>query len=194
MSVAQARESAVSEALSRIRDIEQAQGVTREALSDMREVLYALAERRELFPREDFPPPADDSMNIRYLLSPAGGQGPWLYMNSIAPGKRTSPHNHTTWAIVVAVDGDERNRFYERVDGGTGPGKATLELSREVVVAPGVGVTLMPDDIHSIAVEGDRPTLHLHMYGRAIETLTDRLGFDLEGGTCDYYKLQGRSA
>ncbi|MDH3712904.1 MAG: cysteine dioxygenase family protein [Gammaproteobacteria bacterium] len=194
MSVEQAREAAVDDALSRIRKIEQEQGATRASLNDMRDVLYQLAERKELFPREDFPPPADGTMNIRYTLSTDTSQGPWLYMNSIMPGKRTLPHNHKTWAVVVSVEGDERNRFYDRTDGGSGPGGASLVLSREVVVAPGVGVTLMPDDIHSIEVEGEQPTLHLHMYGRAIESLTDRLGFDLEAGTCDYYKLQGRTA
>ena len=159
----------------------------------MREVLYALAARKELFPREDFPPPTDASMNIRYLLSEQG-QSPALYMNSIAPGKRTEPHNHTTWAVVVSVEGDEINRFYDRVDGGSGPGTAQLTLRDEVVVRPGVGVAMLPDDVHSIAVEGDEATLHLHMYGRPIETLTERLGYDLDAGTCHYYKLQGRSA
>jgi len=194
MSVTQARETALGDALARIRAIEQEQGVTRDSLSEMRDVLYGLAEHKDLFSREDFPPPADGSMNIRYLLSADSERSPWLYMNSIVPGKRTEPHNHTTWAIVVAVEGDERNRFYQRTDGGSGPGRATLELNEEVVVTPGVGVTMLPDDIHSIQVEGDQPTLHFHMYGRAIESLTDRLGYNLEENTCDYYKLQGRSA
>ena len=193
MSVAQARETAVSEALSRVYQIEQQKGVTRASLSDMREVLYQLAECRELFPREDFPPPTDGSMNIRYRLS-KDEQGPALYMNSIAPGKRTEPHNHTTWAVVVSVAGDELNRFYKRIDGGSGPGKSRLEFSHEVIVTPGFGVAMLPDDIHSIAVEGDQATLHLHMYGCPLETLTERLGYDLEAETCDYYRLQGRSA
>ncbi len=194
MSVKEARDAAVVEAVSQIREIEAVQGVSRESLSAMRDVLYRLAERRELFPRKDFPPPTDGVMNIRYLLSRGDAHQSTLYMNSIVPGKRTSPHNHTTWAIVVAVDGAESNRFYRRLDDGSGPGRARLELSHEVVVAPGVGVTMMPDDIHSIAVEGNEPTLHLHMYGCAIETLTARLGYDLEAGTCDYYRVQGRSA
>jgi len=194
MSVTQARETALGDALSRIRAIEREQGVSRVSLSEMRDVLYRLAEHKDLFPRQDFPPPADGSMNIRYLLSADSEGSPWLYLNSIVPGKRTEPHNHTTWAIVVAVEGDERNRFYQRTDGGSGSGRATLELKEEVVVTSGVGVTMLPDDIHSIQVEGDQPTLHFHMYGRAIESLTDRLGYNLEENTCDYYKLQGRSA
>ena len=99
----------------------------------------------------------------------------------------------TTGAGGVVLEGDELNRFYRRTDGGSGPGKATLEQSHEVVVTPGVGVAMMPDDIHAIAVTGDKPTLHLHMYGRALETLNERVGYDLEAGTCDYYRSQGHA-
>ena len=115
-------------------------------------------------------------------------------MNSIRPGKLTDPHNHTTWAIVAAVEGEEINRFYERTDDGTEPGKATLKQTREVVVQPGIGVAMMPDDIHSIAVVGEKPTLHLHMYGKSLDVVTDRLGFDLEAGTVDRYNDKSKSS
>ena len=192
-SIAEARAKVVSDTVDRIREIEHTKGVTRESLSEMREHLYALASQRELFPREDFPPPTDGDTNIRYVLSEDDDQRFALYLNSILPGKLTEPHNHTTWAIVVAVEGEERNRFYKRTDDGSVPGKATLEFDEEIVVKPGVGVAMMPDDIHSIAVVGDTPTLHFHMYGCAIETLTERVGYNIAEGTYEYYRLQGQN-
>lgn len=191
--IAEARAKVVSDTVDRIREIEHAKGVTRESLSEMREHLYALASQQELFPREDFPPPTDGDTNIRYVLSEDDDQRFALYLNSILPGKLTEPHNHTTWAIVVAVEGEERNRFYKRTDDGSVPGKAALEFDEEIVVKPGVGVAMMPDDIHSITVVGHTPTLHFHMYGRAIETLTERVGYNVEEGTCEYYRLQGQN-
>ncbi len=181
--IADRRAAAVAGMLARVREIERTRGVTRETLNDMREELYRLAARKELFPKSDFPPPDGDVPNIRYLLSEDPDQRFALYMNSIRPGKLTDPHNHTTWAIVAAVEGEEINRLYERVDDGSDPGKAALKQTGEVVVRPGTGVAMMPDDIHSIAVTGDTPTLHLHMYGKSLDAVTDRLGFDLEAGT-----------
>lgn len=191
--LAERRAAAVAETISRIRAIEKRQGVTRPALDAIRKELYALAARKELFSSEDFPPPTDGETSTRYLLSEDADNRFALYMNSLLPGKATNPHNHTTWASVVAVEGEELNRFYRRTDDGSVSGKATLELDREVVVKPGVGVTLMPDDIHAISVTGDRPTLHLHMYGRSLETLDDRLGFDLEGGTVAHYRSENKT-
>ena len=186
-SIADRRAAAVADMLARVREIERTRGVTREALNDMREELYGLAARKELFPKSDFPPPEGATPNIRYLLSEDADKRFALYMNSIRPGKLTDPHNHTTWAIVAAVEGEEINRFYERTDDGADPGKATLKQTDEVVVRPGVGVAMMPDDIHSIAVTGDAPTLHLHMYGKSLDAVADRLGFDLETGAVGRY-------
>jgi len=192
--IAEQRAAAVVDTLARVREIETSQGINRAALSEMREELYKLAARQELFPKSDFPSPADGTPNVRYLLSEDADKRFALYMNSIKPGKLTDPHNHTTWAVVAAVEGEEINRFYERTDDGSQDGKASLEQSQEVVVRPGVGVAMMPDDIHSIAVEGDTPTLHLHMYGKSLDTITDRLGFDLEAGTVDRFNDKSGSA
>jgi predicted metal-dependent enzyme (double-stranded beta helix superfamily) len=41
-----------------------------------------------------------------------------LYVNSSFGGHITPPHNHTTWAVIVGITGDELNLFYDRISNG----------------------------------------------------------------------------
>jgi predicted metal-dependent enzyme (double-stranded beta helix superfamily) len=186
--ISAARTAAVAATIIRIREIERTQGVTRAALDAIKVEMLALAKQEHLFPSAEFPPPpAGEKGSRRYLLQEDPDNRFALYMNALNPGNSTKPHNHTTWAVVVAVEGQELNRVYRRTDDATVPGKAFLVEERQIMVEPGTGIALMPDDIHSIHTTGDRPTRHLHMYGLALEKLDGRLGFDLEAGTVTAY-------
>jgi predicted metal-dependent enzyme (double-stranded beta helix superfamily) len=183
-----ARAAAVASTIDRIRAIESEMGVTRPALEKIREELLALAAQEHLFPSHVFPPPAEGAKGSnRYLLQEDPGNRFALYMNALNPGNRTKPHDHTTWAVVVAVDGQELNKVYERTDDGADPEKCEIRVREEVMVEPGRGICLMPEDIHSIHTTGDRPTRHLHMYGLALEKLDDRKAYDPETGMVSLY-------
>jgi hypothetical protein len=89
--------------------------------------------------------------------------------------------------VVVGVEGEETNQLWRRLDDGATPGRAELEKGDRTLVAPGTGVALMPDDIHSIHRASDAPLLHLHLYGRSIERLPERKRFDVQRGTYEVY-------
>ena len=93
-------------------------------------------------------------------------------------------------AAIGELEGAELNRIYRRTDDGRDPERATLELLHEVVVRPGVPIAFLPDDIHSIHVGGAEPTLHFHLYGRPLETLTGRLGFETDTGVVVRYNAK----
>lgn len=189
--VAAVRRQAVDAALADVRRLTAQRTPDRAALAAITARLEQLAADKTLFSPIDFPPPAITEgvgASTRYRLNPDDGDaGVALYLNSINPGKTTAPHNHTTWAVIVAVQGQEVNRLYERTDDRSDPTRASIHLAGEVTVQPGTPIAFLPDDIHSIAVVGTEPTLHFHLYGQPLETLTGRVAFDAETGEVKNY-------
>ena len=183
-------DSVVQPFLEKIRAIHQ-RGVDHNALSEIVSLLETLAERRDLFNFERFPAPAgeDGTVQFRYRLND-DGDTPTLYLNSLLPGKSTIPHNHETWAVIVAVEGEELNRVFTRVDDGRDAARAELRLDKEVVVQPGTSISFLGDDLHGIRVDGERATLHFHLYGRPLEELENRYGVKDDGTVLNYNKSQ----
>lgn len=180
-SIVERRKQAVTETLEQIRTIAQKKGASREALAEMTPVLKKLAAQADLFPRSEFDVPAGRT-GVIYCLSEDGDHRFALYASAGAPGKYQPPHDHTTWAVIASVYGDEHNIFFERTDDGSVPNVGTLKKTTEVTVSPGQAVNLMPDDIHCIRVINDKPSLHLHLYGLSLEFLPNRIFFESEEG------------
>ena len=179
------RERAVAACIEDVKAIVTAQGVTRGALEQVKGRLLELAQRRDLFSFAQLPLLHEGS--TMHLLSEDEDHGFALYAVAAHSASKTPPHDHTTWAVVVGVEGAEVNRHYRRVDDGTVAGAGRLEETGATVVEPGAGVALMPDDIHSIERTSDAPMLHFHLYGRSIEHLPERKQFDRAAGTYRVY-------
>ncbi|MCH7554711.1 MAG: hypothetical protein IIC08_01730, partial [Proteobacteria bacterium] len=113
MSVRDQRQAAVAASVGRIREIENGRGVTRDALEAIKRELLDLADHIELFPIGDFPPSdGGDGFDVLYRLSEDADHRFALYASTGTPGKSVPPHNHTTWAVIVGLHGDEHNVFY----------------------------------------------------------------------------------
>ena len=82
--------------------------------------------------------------------------------------------------MIAGFLGDELNWFYERTNDKSVGGQGALNQFGEEAVQYGTGVAFLPDDIHSIHVEGDEKTVHLHMYGLAFEQLHERVMYNKE--------------
>jgi predicted metal-dependent enzyme (double-stranded beta helix superfamily) len=95
------------------------------------------------------------------------------------PGRGVAPHDHQTWGIVVGLDGVEKNVNWLRQDDGSRPGYADIAAHHEVMVGAGDACSFLPDDIHSVENDGDKPTLSLHLYG-AVLANNERSEFDPE--------------
>jgi len=158
--------------------------LSRDALAVIAGKLEALAAMRHLWSESEYPSPGEAERQARYLVSEEPNRSFALYLSVMRLGKRVPPHNHTTWACVAAVEGCEHNYLYERIDDGSAPGHARLRESSLVRVEPGRSIALMPDDIHAVENKDEPMIRHIHFYGRALETLSERLIFDVAGGTC----------
>jgi len=104
------------------------------------------------------------------------------------PGGCTPPHDHGTWAVVVGLEGEERNILYRRVDDGSRPDKADLEVKADDVAGPSDLVCMNTGGIHLVRNETDSISVSLHTYGRNFNH-TDRSQFDLETGERKDFKV-----
>jgi rhodanese-related sulfurtransferase/predicted metal-dependent enzyme (double-stranded beta helix superfamily) len=185
MSVHQARAAAVVDTMARIRTIEHELGVTNAALERIKQEVIGLATQTGLFPPAHFPVPAGKTGMI-YRLSEDADRRFALYASAGVAGKKAQPHNHTTWAVISGVFGDEHNVFYRRTDDRSVAGQGKVEKTGELTVRKGNAVAYLPDDFHTIEVLGQGHALHLHCYGMSLENLPGRIFFT--EGTSGAYK------
>lgn len=83
-------------------------------------------------------------------------------------GRRTPPHDHGTWAMILLLSGEEKNTLY-RVEEGR------LRKSSEVSVKPGSILGMRGETAHAVECVGNAPTIGLHVYGGDIFELPRRM-------------------
>ena len=161
------RRAEVAATVAEVREIERSEGVTRASLDRIKARLSRLAARKDLFTEKDFPPPAAGGKlkSCLYRVAEDADHRFALYVNASLGGHNTPAHNHTTWAVIVGVTGEELNRFYDRAGGG-------VREKGQYVVKQGTGVCFLPEDLHSIHIQA--PLINFHMYGLGLEQLARR--------------------
>ena len=97
-------------------------------------------------------------------------------------GVSTTAHNHGAWAVVGVYRGRERETWYRRLDDGSAPGRARLQVA-DTFVNPRGTVTVVPDGtIHSVEALDGTDAISIHVYGTDILT-QNRSTFDLRTGS-----------
>lgn len=184
------RNEAIGKAISDIKQL-LSKEVSVETLNAAKIVLLALAERKELFPRSDFPIPSEEQVYRTFLVHEDSDGTYALYVNSSLPEQSSRPHDHSgSWAIIVAVEGEETHQVYKTPDNPRSSGEYNIKLAGKIVVKPGTAISLMPEGIHSIHAESEEPLLHLHLYGLAFQRQNNRKEYDLAENTVREFVLE----
>lgn len=138
-------------------------------VSRIKQALDRLASQRDLFAIERFPIKLDTHAGLYRLGEDADRQNA-LYITGGIYGKvQTKPHTHPAWVAMGAVKGLERNRIYRRVDEGEVEGRGRLELHEVIEVVPGTPAFIGSGLYHTLEVDDDIQTLHLHLYDAGLD-------------------------
>ena len=111
------RQKEIEAAVADVRAFERRAGVTREGLERIKARLLELAARADLFTLEDFAPPQPGAArnSCLYRLSEDADHRFALYVDSANGRYGTPAHDHTTWAVIVGMRGDELHSIH--IDG-----------------------------------------------------------------------------
>ncbi|MBY5986443.1 hypothetical protein [Roseovarius atlanticus] len=168
MTVVHRRKARVAETIDAAKAICAEGDVTPERLARIELLLADLAQEEDLFPEEEFGLPADETLRLYRVAEDSDGTFA-LYLHIANVPAEVPPHNHTTWACIAGIGGDEKNFLYE-----TDLKSAPVQVDARSV-RKGETVSLMPGDVHSIRAVGDTQLKNLHLYGLALEKLVDRV-------------------
>lgn len=161
----------------------------REVLSAVRPLALRMAASKDLWLEERMCRPDPEQGFGIHVLHEEPDHTLAVFVVSWAPGRGTPAHDHGTWAVVVGIDGPEKNEFWRRADDGGRPGYAEVEKHAEKVFGPGDVLALPTGAIHSVRNETDRITVSLHIYGRHVN-FTARSQYDPERRTETLYKVK----
>lgn len=83
-------------------------------------------------------------------------------------GRRTPPHDHGTWAMILLLSGREKNTVYRKEATG-------LRKAGEIMLERGSILPMLADTAHVAECVGDEPAIGLHVYGGDILELPRRM-------------------
>jgi predicted metal-dependent enzyme (double-stranded beta helix superfamily) len=101
----------------------------------------------------------------QYALYRAEDGSLCLFSLVVPAGAATPVHDHLAWGLVGVYQGEQHETVYRRVDDGSDPDRAQLEVSKEQPLTRGDCYPLIPptDDIHYVKTTSDRASISIHL-------------------------------
>jgi predicted metal-dependent enzyme (double-stranded beta helix superfamily) len=119
---------------------------------------------------------ADIEQTLGYISGVSGNanqvfyRSPKLTMLKVCfpAGRRTPPHDHGAWAMILLLSGREKNTLYRREAAG-------LRKAGEVTLERGSILPMLGETVHVAESIGTQPAIGLHVYGGDILGLPRRM-------------------
>ena len=101
----------------------------------------------------------------QYALYRAEDGSLCLFSLVVPPGAATPVHDHLAWGIVGIYRGRQDETIYRRLDDGSDPDRATLDVAKRQTLARGECYTLLPpaDDIHYVKTISEEASVSIHL-------------------------------
>jgi predicted metal-dependent enzyme (double-stranded beta helix superfamily) len=101
----------------------------------------------------------------QYALYRAEDGSLCLFSLVVPPAASTPVHDHLAWGIVGVYRGEQDETVYRRLDDGSDPARAQLEIAKQNVLKPGDLYPLIPptDDIHYVKTISATSSISIHL-------------------------------
>lgn len=88
-----------------------------------------------------------------------------LFSLVVPAGAATPVHDHLAWGLVGIYRGRQDETVYRRLDDGSDPSRAQLEVAKRQQLGRGEFYTLLPpaDDIHYVTTISDTASISIHL-------------------------------
>ena len=177
-------EYTVSQFMDDVKAILNEKGVTDAALSEIAGRMQALSSQDGLFEQGEWrePTPGGNTMGS-YRLHAEPDDTLILSIAKFSDQRPTPVHTHNTWGVICGYRGRDHYEGWERVDDGSRPGYAELNLVADQVMQQGVAHYWLeyPKDIHRQQA-CDEPSWELLLMGKSTRGIA-RLHFDPKQNT-----------
>ncbi|HEX4348672.1 MAG TPA: hypothetical protein VHZ73_13940 [Vicinamibacterales bacterium] len=101
----------------------------------------------------------------QYALYRAQDGSLCLFSLVVPPGASTPVHDHLAWGLVGIYRGRQDETVYRRLDDGSDPSHADLEVAVHQTLGPGECYSLLPpaNDIHYVKTISEVPSVSIHL-------------------------------
>jgi predicted metal-dependent enzyme (double-stranded beta helix superfamily) len=104
------------------------------------------------------------------------------------PDDGLGAHDHHTWGLIGVAANEITEARYRRLDDGSDPDYAKLELDHKGAMRHGQVSVMTPDvdEIHAMHNATGMPTIEVHVYGKDLKGL-ERCLFDVSTGNIKHF-------